>query len=366
MPVYKKEQSGTWFCKFCYTDWNGARRQKKKEGFKTKKDAQDFERNFLNKSRQSCDMRFASMAELYLEDCRPRLKPTTFSLKESTIRTKILPWFGELPTAAITAATVRRWQNELMDSGLSPTYLKAIHNQASTIFNFAVKYYRLESNPCRLAGSMGKTRPAEMQIWTVEEFQQFLRAVGNKPASRTAFSLLFWTGMRSGELLALTREDFDLEAGTVSITKSYARQNREDLILPPKTPKSRRVVTMPPFLCELMAEYLQLAPEGRIFPQTKHFLFHEMNRGCVKSGVQKIRVHDLRHSHASFLIEKGFSPLLIAERLGHENIQTTLQIYSHLYPNKQFEVAQMIQQFYDEDEKNCTETVRGENAAIYL
>ena len=191
MPVYKKEDAGTWFCKFCYTDWNGTRRQKKKEGFKTKKEAQDFERDFLNKARRSCEMRFSSLAELYLEDCRPRLKPTTFALKESMIQTKILPWFGQLPIAAITAATVRKWQNDLMEQGFSPTYLKAIHNQASTIFNFAVKYYKLENNPCRMAGSMGKTRPAEMQIWTVEEFSRFLREIASKPDAYTAFSLLF-------------------------------------------------------------------------------------------------------------------------------------------------------------------------------
>lgn len=347
MPVYKKEQSGTWFCKFCYTDWNGARKQKKKEGFKTKKEAQDFERDFLNKAARSCEMRFSCMADLYLEDCKPRLKPTTLFNKETIIRQKILPWFGDLPTSDITAATVRRWQNALMQQGFSPTYLKAIHDQASAIFNFAVKYYKLADNPCRTAGSMGKTHPAEMQIWTAGEFRRFLRAVEDKPVSRAAFSMLFWTGLRSGELLALTREDFDFQAGTVSVSKTYVRQNRQDLILPPKTPKSRRVVTLPAFLAKMMEEYTAQMPEGRIFPVTKHFLFHEMERGSAKAGLRRIRVHDLRHSHASFLIEKGFSPLLIAERLGHENIQTTLQIYSHLYPNKQHEVAEMIQQFHE-------------------
>ena len=186
-----------------------------------------------------------------------------------------------------------------------------------------------------------------MQIWTAEEFRQFLRAVEDKPVSRAAFSMLFWTGLRSGELLALTREDFDFQAGTVSVSKTYVRQNRQDLILPPKTPKSRRVVTLPAFLTKMIEEYTAQMPEGRIFPVTKHFLFHEMERGSAKAGLRRIRVHDLRHSHASFLIEKGFSPLLIAERLGHENIQTTLQIYSHLYPNKQHEVAEMIQQFHE-------------------
>ena len=356
MPVYKKEHTGTWFCKFCYTDWNGDRKQKKKEGFKTKKEAQDFEREFLSKAARSCDMQFSSMAQLYLDDCAPRLKPTTLFNKETMIHQKILPWFGNLPTSDITAATVRHWQNELMEMGFSPTYLKAIHNQASAIFNFAVKYYHLESNPCRLAGSMGKTRPAEMQIWTTDEFQRFLQVVNDKPAAAAAFSMLFWTGLRSGELLALTREDFDFQAGTVSVSKSYARQKRQDLILPPKTPKSRRVVTMPNFLTKMMERYTADKPEGRIFSQTKHFLFHEMARGCAKSGVRRIRVHDLRHSHASFLIEKGFSPLLIAERLGHENIQTTLQIYSHLYPNKQYEVAEMIQRFYEAQTNKLYET----------
>lgn len=358
MPAYKKEQNGTWFCKFCYTDWNGTRKQKKKEGFKTKKDALDFERDFLNKARASCDMRFSSMVELYLNDCRPRLKPTTFTTKETMIRGKILPYFGNQSVSGITPAHIRQWQNTLIALGFSPTYLKSIHNQASTIFNFAVKYYRLGENPCKMAGTIGKKRAEEMRIWTAEEFSRFVQAVRNKPASWAAFHLLFWTGIRSGELLALTREDFDFDAMTMSITKNYARQNQEDLILSPKTPKSKRVVALPDFLVEILQDYTAQHPTGRLFPQTKHYLYHEMQRGCRLSGVERIRIHDLRHSHASFLIEKGFSPVLIAERLGHENIQTTLQIYSHLYPNKQTEVAQKIQEFYDEQQNNCTKSVR--------
>jgi len=347
MPVYKKEQTGTWFCKFCYTDWNGTRRQKKKEGFKTKKEALDFEREFLNKTCSSCSMSFASMVELYLEDCRARLKPTTLTTKETMIRSKILPYFEKMPVDHITPATIRQWQNTLMTSDYSPTYLKAIHNQASSIFNFAVKYYHLDGNPCKMAGTIGKKQAEALRFWTPKEFLQFAHAVRNKPCSWVAFHLLFWTGIRSGELLALTREDFDFEARTLRITKTYARQEQRDLILSPKTPKSKRTVTLPAFLCDMVQDYAAARPEGRLFPRTKHYLYHEMQRGCRISGVQRIRVHDLRHSHASFLIEKGFSPLLIAERLGHENIQTTLQIYSHLYPNKQLEVARKIQEFHD-------------------
>lgn len=346
MPVYRKEKTGMWYCKFCYTDWKGTRKQKKKEGFKTKKEAMDYEREFLFRTVRSCDMAFASLVALYLEDCRPRLKPTTLETKKTMIYQKILPYFEKMDVDKITPATIRQWQNDLMEQGYSPTYLKSIHNQASTIFNFAVKYYRLSSNHCKTAGSIGKKQAEDMRIWTPDEFHRFVKAVYNKPSSWVAFHLLFWTGIRSGELLALTQEDFDFDAKTMSISKNYARQNQKDLILSPKTPKSKRIVALPDFLVEIVREYAKEHAEGRLFPQTKHYLYHEMQRGCRISGVQRIRVHDLRHSHASFLIESGCSPLLIAERLGHENIQTTLQIYSHLYPNKQLEVACKIQNFY--------------------
>jgi len=358
MPAYKMEQRGTWYCKFCYTDWSGAHKQKKKEGFRTKRDALDFEREFLVRSRNDCELQFRDVVKLYLEDCRPRLKPTTMRTKETMLRGQILPYFANCAVSKITPALIRSWQNELIRKGFAPTYQKALHNQASSVFNFAVKYYRLSNNPCKLAGSIGKKQAEGMAIWTPAEFSRFLEGLGDKPASRAAFLLLFWTGIRSGELLALTAADFDFAAGTLSITKNYARQSGEDLILSPKTPKSRRVVTLPDFLVEALEGYVAARPEGRLFPKTKHFLYHEMQRGCGQAGLPPIRVHDLRHSHASFLIEKGFSPLLIAERLGHENIQTTLQIYSHLYPNKQQEVARQIQAFYMEHEQDRTLCVR--------
>ena len=146
MPVYKNEKTGSWFCKFYYTDWTGSKKQKKKEGFRTKKEAQEFERAFLSKANASCDMTFGSMVELYMEDCKHRLKPTTYANKQFLINTKLLPFFKDMPINSITPTTIRRWQNELLSdpNGYSPTYLKTVHNQTSAIFNFAVKYYKLE------------------------------------------------------------------------------------------------------------------------------------------------------------------------------------------------------------------------------
>jgi integrase len=354
MPVYKDEKRGTWYTKFNYTDWNGSIKQKLKRGFLKQKDAKEFERNFLEKSQASPDMSFQNLYDLYMEDCKSRLKPTTYKNKEYVVGLKVLAFFKNMQLNKIEPATVRKWQNELIssDENYSQTYLKTINNQLSAIFNFSMKYYKLSSNPARICGSMGKKNADSMEFWTKEEFYKFLPEISDKPLSKAAFSVLFWTGIRSGEILALTLNDFDFEERILNINKNYARHEGEDLILQPKTPKSKRTITLPKFLCDMVNEYVDhlydYEPDERLFQVTKHYLNHERKRGCKKSGVKKIRIHDLRHSHASLLIEEGFSPLLISERLGHENIETTLQTYSHLYPNKHGQVADRLDKINDD------------------
>lgn len=349
MPVYKKD-NGTYYASFYYTDWTGKKIKKKKESFKTKRDAMIYEKEFIIREQGTSEMDFKTLVSIYMEDCRARLKPTTYSTKEFIINYKILPYFSELQIASIEPTTIRKWQNTLLvhENEYSPTYLKTINNQVSAIFNYAMKYYKLPSNPARISGSIGKKRADTMLFWTKEEFRKFINAVEDKDMSKIMFELLFWTGMRSGELLALTLDDFKFKDRVVSVNKSYARYKGEDLIQEPKTPKSKRNIIIPEFLCEEIRKFSErrydYRSDERLFPMTKFFLHHEMKRGCQNSGVKKIRVHDLRHSHASLLIEMGFSPLIIAERLGHEDIQTTLQTYSHLYPNKQEEVANRLEE----------------------
>jgi integrase len=362
MPTYKDEERGTWYCSFYYTDWMGKKKKKKKEGFKKQGDSKAFERDFLSKTQASPDMPFGNLVELYMEDSKSRLKPTTYANKEVLINLKILPYFKDLPLNSIETAAIRKWQNELIsnENNYSQTYLKTIHNQITAIFNYAMKYYKLPSNPARTCGSMGKKNADSMLFWTAEEFNKFIPIVSNKPLSKAVFELFFWTGIRSGELLALTLNDFNFEGQTVSISKNYVRLEKEDLTLEPKTPKSKRIITIPKFLCDLIQDYssklYDYNPSERLFPVTKFYLHHEMDRGCKHSGVKRIRIHDLRHSHASLLIEMGFSPLLISERLGHENIETTLQTYSHLYPNKHSEVADKLQELNSKTQNAIVET----------
>lgn len=193
---------------------------------------------------------------------------------------------------------------------------------------------------------MGKKNADEMLFWTKDEFSQFIAALKERPASYAAFMTLYYTGMREGELLELTPADIDFEKSTIIINKSYQRLGKEDVISTPKTEKSRRTVTIPSVLSDCLREYIckcyGLQPTDRLFPYTKSFLYREIEYACKTSGVKRIRVHDIRHSHASLLVEMGCSPLLIAERLGHERVQTTMETYSHLYPNKQAEVARQL------------------------
>ena len=207
------------------------------------------------------------------------------------------------------------------------------------------------------AGAIGKNKADEMSFWTKDEFTRFVESIADKPMAYTAYNTLFWTGLRIGELMALTRADLDFTAKTLTINKSYQRLGDRDVITPPKTPKSNRTVSIPDFLCSLLKEYCDslydITDSDRIFPFTKHYLHHEIKRGCEKSGVKRKRLHDIRHSHCALLYELGIPPLEIAERLGHERVETTMQVYAHLYPNKQEKLSAKLEELMKEvDDEN--------------
>ena len=331
-----------------YTDWTGERKQTQKRGFATKRDAQAWEREQLNKANSDLDMSFKSFVEHYTEDMKSRLKENTWHTKEHIIRTKLLPYFGGLRMCKITPQQIIKWQNELINfkdergEPYSPVYLKTVQNQLSAIFNHAVRYYNLKENPCVKAGSMGKKKNREMLFWTKDEYLKFADVIMDKPLSFYAFEMLYWCGIREGELLALTPADFDFDRLTVTISKSYQRLNGQDLITTPKTEKSNRTITMPEFLADEMRDYItslyKISSDDRIFPITKSYLQKEMERGSRAAGVKRIRIHDLRHSHVSLLIDMGFSATAIADRVGHESIDITYN-YAHLFPTKQAEMA---------------------------
>lgn len=360
MSVSKDAERGTWIVYARYVDWQGKVKVLHKRGFKTKKDAVLYEREYLLKKAKDVNMGFSQFVESYLEDLKPRLKYNTYLTKEHIIKTKIVPYFENKALSDINTSDIMQWQNEILQmrdsdgKGYSPTYLKTISAQMSAIFNHASRYYDLKNNPCKKVGNMGKKKGKEMLFWTRDEFFQFIDTMKSKPLSYYAFELLFWTGIREGELLALTKEDIDLERKILHIRKSYQRLEKKDIITEPKTEKSIRDINLPDFLCDELEDYFGMLykckDDTRLFEVSKHYLQHEMKRGCKESGVKKIRIHDLRHSHVAYLIELGFSPVEIAERMGHESISVTFT-YSHLYPSKQKSLADKL----NEDRKKAME-----------
>ena len=152
--------------------------------------------------------------------------------------------------------------------------------------------------------------------------------------------------LTKAELFALTPADIDFEKQTVTISKTFHRSKGRDIITSPKTKKSNRTIKMPPFLCEEMQEYIKMLydikPDERLFTVTKSYLNHEMERGAKQAGVKKIRVHDIRHSAVSLLINMGFSVLAIGERMGHETEKITYR-YAHLFPTVQTEMAEKLE-----------------------
>lgn len=289
----KRDPNGTWHIQYRWTDWTGTKKKSQKRGFKTKKEAEEWYAHFILQQTSDPTMTLNDFWEIYKEDMEKRLRKTTMKQKEYVMKDKVLPYFGNTPINAITAPMIRKWQGEMIDKGFKPTYLKTINNQLSSI------------------------------------------------------QILFWTGMRIGELLALQVKDVNFEDGTIRVDESLTRLDGEDLITAPKTESSVRVITIHKELQDEIWEYISTLyrpkPGTRLFAgRTKSFFEHEMERGIKLSGVKKITVHCTRHSHASMLVQMGFSPIEIAKRLGHGKVTTTIETYCHQSMDAQEKIADRL------------------------
>lgn len=343
--------SNKWYCSFYYTDYQGKRKRKKKEGFETKRQADEWERDFLNNIEFNPEMNFKSLYEMYIKDIGPTLKEYTLRTKKYIIESRVLPYFQDMQLKDIKPLTIKRWQNELIaykdknNKGFSPVYLRNINKHLSAIFGYAVKFHDLKDNPCSKVEKMGKAKSGEMKIWAISDFNNFMSFVKD-PVLHLGFNLLFWCGLRIGELLALTFGDIDTLNKTLTVNKSYQRIDGKDIITEPKTPKSNRIITISDSICEEIEYYktLQYNPQNgdRVFNCTRFKFEHAIKNICNRNNIDRIRLHDLRHSHASILIDKGMNIIAISKRLGHENPQTTLNVYAHILQSNESEIEDLL------------------------
>lgn len=361
MPAYKDKKQNTWYAKFSYKDWKGVTRFTTKRGFATKREAVEYESQFKLHIAGNLDMTFEEFVNVYREDHYPRIRQSTAAGKDHIIDTKLIPYFGSFKVTEIKAKDIVKWQNSLLayrnpktGKPYAKTYLKTLHNQLSAIINFAVKYYDLKDNPIRKVGAIGNNNAEEMQFWTLDEYTKFADSMMEEPFFYYCFEVLYWTGMREGELLALTFDDFNFEEKTISITKTYQVVKGQEIIGPTKTARGKRVVKMPDRLVEEMKDYFKMCydkEDARAFATGKAMLARAMKRGAKRAGVKRIRIHDLRHSHVSLLINLGFSAVDIAKRVGHESITITLK-YAHMFPNAQNQMMNKLNELMNDEKEN--------------
>lgn len=343
MPAYYDEKTKSWYCKFYYTDYTGTKKQKKKRGFKLQREAKEYERSFLEHLQGTPDMTFLALYDIYIEDISHRLRKNTVDGKINVFKNRILPYFKDKPINEIKPADIRAWQNEQIAAGYSNAYLDRIMNMIVTLFNYAVTFYNLPVNPCTKAGHMGK-RTRSLNFWTIDDYNAVIQHITD-PVAYLAIELLFYSGMRFGELLALTPADLDYKQNTISITKSLQRKDRQNYITAPKTDNGVRVISMPAAVMEHLEDYTSkiydLQQDDLIFTFTRSLIRGNMKRACEAADIPYIRIHDLRHSHVSLLIDLKFTPHLIAERIG-DTVQMVNNTYGHLYPARHQEVADCL------------------------
>ena len=346
MPVYKDEATNTWYCRFYSVSWDGKKKQTTKRGFKTKREAQKWEADTKAANAASMNVTLAKFVDVYFEDKKGELKERSIYNKRCMINAYIIPAMGNRKMNEIAPSDIIQWQNLMREKGYSQTYLRMIQNQLTALFTHATNIYGLASNPCKRVKKMGKSDADELNFWTKEEYDQFIATIDKADRYYVLFEILFWCGCRIGEVLALTKKDIDFKNNQISITKTYFRMNGQDVISTPKTEQSARVVDIPEFLKLEIQEYVdrlyQYPDDERLFPVVAEAVQHKMKRHIEISGVKKIRVHDLRHSHVAYLINQGVEPIMIKQRVGHKDIRITLNTYGHLYPNEQKKLAEML------------------------
>lgn len=356
MSVYKNEQKNSWYVSFYYTEWTGKRKKKKKEGFASKKEAQAFEHNFLEKIAGQCTIRFDLLVDTYLDDCKKRVKLSTYMTKRTIIQKHIVPFFATMRTNEITSAIIRKWQICMLQNHKTKTtqYLHYINVQLSCIFNFAKKYYGLSINPVKQCNTIGDTKTREKYFWTLVEFNAFIKEIDKNDPFYIIFNVLFWTGIRRGELLALRPMDFNFKQQQIIIRRNFIYIKGKPQMNTPKTKSSWRSISAPEFLMNMVKEYIikeKIRDDYLLFCYLPQYIKLKIDYYSKKAGIRSIRIHDFRHSHVALLIEQGYSPMVIAQRLGHKDISTTLRVYAHLYPDKQKKLADDLDNLYQKIKK---------------
>lgn len=312
----------------------------------------------------------AEYLERWLADyAKPNVAPKTFERYEGIVRNHLVPALGSVPLAKLQPLHIQEYYSRALQSGrrdrrpgnLSPTTVLHHHRLLREALGQAVRWQVIPRNP---ADAVEPPRPAakELRVLTAEQVDRLLEVAKGTPLSM-AILLAVATGMRRGEILALRWQDVDLEAGTISVRRALEQTRAGLRFKEPKTAGSRRVVVLPTFAVEVLRRHRVVQAEQRlragpawedhdlvVTTPTGRPLVNNLRRDfrtlLARAGLPPVRFHDLRHSHATWLLAQGVHPKIVSERLGHSQVGITLNIYSHVLPAMQREAAEKLDRLF--------------------
>lgn len=336
-----------------YTDAYGNRKQKyqQNKNWKTKKEAkQAMDAFLLDELNVSSVLTVNNLYDAYKQNKKDKLKLKSLYTIDHVYTSHIQPYFGDVNVRDINIKRIVKWQQSLLNKGYKNRYLERIQENFKTILNFGVQYDFIDKNPFKIELIRNKNElKQEIQFWTNEEFEKFIHCV-NDPLYYAVFMTLYFTGLREGEMAALTIKDVDLVKGTITVSKTYDAIHH--IITTPKTKNSFRTVYLSKQLREVLEDHIESYKSYYGFDENKILfgfdrciaptsLKRKHVAACKEAEVKFIRIHDYRHSHVSLLINLGVNFMEIAKRLGH-SVSMVQNVYGHLFESAQIELVRKL------------------------
>ncbi len=341
---HSTQMNKSWSVRFRYVESNGKEVQKRLSGFSTKKEAQAAELEFKVQHKTNYkkldQLSFVELFNDYEKFIKTRTKASTHYDFKSKTEGHILPYFKDYNVIDITPKIILEWQNTL--EKFSYNYKCHLRTCLSGMLRYAEKYYDIPNQLRKVDNFRNLEQEQEMSIWTPEEFEKAMSFVKDKEY-KVFYTALYLTGARKGEMLATSWNDWDFDKKILNINKSVSKKvtGAQWIVTTPKNKSSNRKIRIPDYLIEIMKDlYVNKLNENKIGqfvfgnekPLPETCICRYLTKAANDADIKVIRIHDLRHSHASYLLSKGISVVAVAKRLGHSNIEQTLNTYAHLLP----------------------------------
>lgn len=341
MPVYKDKQRNTWYVVINHRDKStGKNKATFKRGFATKREAVTYEKEALLADKYNhTSLTFREMLDLQISAAD--MAESSAHDKKTAIN-KYFSKYIDTSIEKITKVNLSNWRDYLKKQDLAVSTKNHLIGQIKSVFKFAERVYDIPNISTALTTFKETSDDRkEMIVWTPEEFNQFIQHV-ESPVFKGYFTLLFWTGCRRSEGAAICKED--VIGNTISINKNLSPRTLKFSTL--KTPGSKRVITVDSKTMEVLKPLIESANPyvfGGEFPACTSYTRVVFKKAIEEAGVKPIRIHDLRHSHATFLINSGANIVAVSKRLGHSSVNQTLKTYTHLMEKSNDALMEIIE-----------------------